>query len=109
MVTDEVEKLLKRTLLKRCQLNLLQKLEQDISLDERERLLLQLEWLEALGDRQKGLLTADQKLLLFSTQEYQKCKQTKTDQEIYENIGVSRRSFYLWKRQKGLLTRKKAK
>ncbi|MBM5720016.1 hypothetical protein [Listeria ivanovii] len=91
-----------RKLLKEKQIQLIFQLEQEENRFVRKRLLEELEYFEALGDEEKGLLTAEQKLLILSPQEYLTYKKTFSDVQISKLIGVSRSSLAEWKRKKGL-------
>ncbi len=91
--------------LRNRQRTIIWRLEEPISERDRRKLLYELEYLEALGDSKKGFLTVEQKMLLFSSEEYLARKQVQTDKQIYEEIGVSRRTFYLWKKSVGLISR----
>lgn len=91
-----------RKLLKEKQIQLIFQLEQEENRFVRKRLLEELEYFEALGDEEKGLLTAEQKLLILSPQEYLTYKKTFSDAQISNLIGISRSSLAEWKRKKGL-------
>ncbi|WP_088810151.1 MULTISPECIES: hypothetical protein [Listeria] len=96
---------MERAELKKRQRAIIYRLEEHLNERDRQKLLCELEYLEALGDSKKGFLTADQKMLLFSSEEYLVRKHVQTDKQIYEEIGVSRRTFYLWKKSAGLIAR----
>nr|EHU9844994.1 hypothetical protein [Listeria monocytogenes] len=95
-----------RKLLKEKQIQLIFQLEQEENRFIRKRLIEELEFFEALGDREKGLLTAEQKLLILTPSEYREYKRTKSDVQISRIIGVSRSSLAEWKRKKGLNRKK---
>lgn len=95
-----------RKLLKEKQIQLIFQLEQEENRFIRKRLIEELEFFEALGDREKGLLTAEQKLLILTPSEYREYKRTKSDVQISRLIGVSRSSLAEWKRKKGLNRKK---
>ncbi|HBM3452340.1 TPA: hypothetical protein LWG56_001837 [Listeria innocua] len=95
-----------RKLLKEKQIQLIFQLEQEKNRFIRKRLIEELEFFEALGDREKGLLTAEQKLLILTPNEYREYKKTKSDVEISNLIGVSRSSLAEWKRKNGLNRKK---
>lgn len=95
-----------RKLLKEKQIQLIFQLEQEKNRFIRKRLIEELEFFEALGDREKGLLTAEQKLLILTPNEYREYKKTKSDVEISKLIGVSRSSLAEWKRKNGLNRKK---
>ncbi|MBC1375954.1 hypothetical protein HCB45_10080 [Listeria sp. FSL L7-0091] len=95
-----------RKLLKEKQIQLIFQLEQEENRFIRKRLIEELEFFEALGDREKGLLTAEQKLLILTPSEYREYKRTKTDLQISKLIGISRSSLAEWKRKKGLNRKK---
>lgn len=95
-----------RKLLKEKQIQLIFQLEQEENRFIRKRLIEELEYFEALGDREKGLLTAEQKLLILTPNEYREHKKTKSDVEISKLIGVSRSSLAEWKRKNGLNRKK---
>ncbi|HAO6109421.1 TPA: hypothetical protein IQB17_001861 [Listeria monocytogenes] len=95
-----------RKLLKEKQIQLIFQLEQEKNRFIRKRLIEELEFFEALGDREKGLLTAEQKLLILTPSEYREYKRTKSDVQISRIIGVSRSSLAEWKRKKGLNRKK---
>ncbi|EQC2227459.1 protein LmaD [Listeria monocytogenes] len=95
-----------RKLLKEKQIQLIFQLEQEKNRFIRKRLIEELEFFEALGDREKGLLTAEQKLLILTPSEYREYKRTKSDVQISRLIGVSRSSLAEWKRKKGLNRKK---
>ncbi len=97
-----------RKLLKEKQIQLIFQLEQEENRFIRKRLIEELEFFEALGDREKGLLTAEQKLLILTPSEYREYKRTKSDVQISRIIGVSRSSLAEWKRKKGLNRKKVA-
>lgn len=82
-----------RKLLKEKQIQLIFQLEQEENRFIRKRLIEELEFFEALGDREKGLLTAEQKLLILTPSEYREYKRTKSDVQISRLIGVSRSSL----------------
>lgn len=65
-----------RKLLKEKQIQLIFQLEQEENRFVRKRLIEELEYFEALGDKEKGLLTAEQKLLILSPNEYLTYKKT---------------------------------
>lgn len=96
-----------RQLLKEKQIQLIFQLEQEENRFIRKRLIEELEYFEALGDREKGLLTAEQKLLILTPSEYREYKKTKSDVQISKLIGVSRSSLADWKRKKGLNRKKR--
>lgn len=96
-----------RQLLKEKQIQLIFQLEQEENRFVRKRLIEELEYFEALGDREKGLLTAEQKLLILTPSEYREYKKTKSDVQISKLIGVSRSSLADWKRKKGLNRKKR--
>lgn len=96
-----------RQLLKEKQIQLIFQLEQEENRFIRKRLIEELEYFEALGDRGKGLLTAEQKLLILTPSEYREYKKTKSDVQISKLIGVSRSSLADWKRKKGLNRKKR--
>ncbi|MBF2598155.1 hypothetical protein [Listeria welshimeri] len=96
-----------RQLLKEKQIQLIFQLEQEENRFIRKRLIVELEYFEALGDREKGLLTAEQKLLILTPSEYREYKKTKSDVQISKLIGVSRSSLADWKRKKGLNRKKR--
>lgn len=96
-----------RQLLKEKQIQLIFQLEQEENRFIRKRLMEELEYFEALGDREKGLLTAEQKLLILTPSEYREYKKTKSDVQISKLIGVSRSSLADWKRKKGLNRKKR--
>ncbi|MBC2277244.1 hypothetical protein HBP70_01310 [Listeria welshimeri] len=96
-----------RQLLKEKQIQLIFQLEQEENRFIRKRLIEELEYFEALGDREKGLLTAEQKLLILTPGEYREYKKTKSDVQISKLIGVSRSSLADWKRKKGLNRKKR--
>ncbi|MBC1248771.1 hypothetical protein HB801_02755 [Listeria welshimeri] len=96
-----------RQLLKEKQIQLIFQLEQEENRFIRKRLIEELEYFEALGDREKGLLTAEQKLLILTPSEYREYKKTKSDVQISKLIGVSRSSLAVWKRKKGLNRKKR--
>ncbi|WP_271004709.1 hypothetical protein [Listeria seeligeri] len=91
-----------RKLLKEKQIQLIFQLEQEENRFVRKRLIEELEYFEALGDKEKGLLTVEQKLLILSPNEYLTYKKTFSDVQISKLIGVSRSSLAEWKRRKGL-------
>ncbi|MBT0132105.1 hypothetical protein G4229_00140 [Listeria seeligeri] len=91
-----------RKLLKEKQIQLIFQLEQEENRFVRKRLIEELEYFEALGDKEKGLLTAEQKLLILSPNEYLTYNKTFSDVQISKLIGVSRSSLAEWKRKKGL-------
>ncbi|EMG28274.1 hypothetical protein X560_1010 [Listeria fleischmannii 1991] len=91
--------------LKKRQKEIIYILEEGVPKQIQQKLLYELEYLEALGDHKKGMLTAEQKMLLFSYEDYLTRKRFQTDKEIYEEIGVSRRTFYLWKKSTGLISK----
>lgn len=93
--------------LKEKQIQLIFQLEQEENRFIRKRLIEELEYFEALGDREKGLLTAEQKLLILTPSEYREYKKTKSDVQISKLIGVSRSSLADWKRKKGLNRKKR--
>lgn len=62
--------------------------------------------MKRLGTEKKGLLTAEQKLLILTPSEYREYKRTKSDVQISRLIGVSRSSLAEWKRKKGLNRKK---
>lgn len=95
-----------RKLLKEKQIQLIFQLEQEKNRFIRKRLIEELEFFEALGDREKGLLTAEQKLIILTPNEYREYKKTKSDVEISKLIGVSRSSLAEWKRKNGLNRKK---
>lgn len=95
-----------RQLLKEKQIQLIFQLEQEEDRFIRKRLIEELEFFEALGDKEKGLLTAEQKLLILTPGEYREYKKTKSDVQISKLIGVSRSSLAEWKRKKGLNRKK---
>lgn len=96
-----------RQLLKEKQIQLIFQLEQEENRFIRKHLIEELEYFEALGDREKGLLTAEQKLLILTPSEYREYKKTKSDVQISKLIGVSRSSLADWKRKKGLNRKKR--
>lgn len=96
-----------RQLLKEKQIQLIFQLEQEENRFIRKRLIEELEYFEALGDKEKGLLTAEQKLLILTPSEYREYKKTKSDVQISKLIGVSRSSLADWKRKKGLNRKKR--
>ncbi|MBF2469391.1 hypothetical protein IA825_02885 [Listeria welshimeri] len=96
-----------RQLLKEKQIQLIFQLEQEENRFIRKRLIEELEYFEALGDREKGLLTAEQELLILTPSEYREYKKTKSDVQISKLIGVSRSSLADWKRKKGLNRKKR--
>ncbi|MBC1967549.1 hypothetical protein HCJ74_10475 [Listeria welshimeri] len=96
-----------RQLLKEKQIQLIFQLEQEENRFIRKRLIEELEYFEALGDREKGLLTAEQKLLILTRSEYREYKKTKSDVQISKLIGVSRSSLADWKRKNGLNRKKR--
>lgn len=84
--------LVTRQQIRKIQTGLLRKLEQTECQTERKVLLGELEYFEAIGDSLKGLpLSAEQKLLLFTKEEYLVRRKRENDQEIYQSLGVSRR------------------
>lgn len=89
-----------RKLLKEKQIQLIFQLEKEANRFVRKRLIEELEYFEALGDEEKGLLTAEQKLLILSPREYLTYKKTFSDVQISNLIGVSRSSLAEWKRKK---------
>ncbi|EUJ26136.1 hypothetical protein MFLO_14317 [Listeria floridensis FSL S10-1187] len=90
--------------LRMLQRQLLHQLELTTTSAKKKALLAKLEYYEAVGDRRKGRkLSADQKLHLFTKEEYLKRRQNEKDAAIYQSIGVSRRLFYLWKKRQGLV------
>ncbi|WP_239256914.1 hypothetical protein [Listeria ilorinensis] len=96
--------MLTREQLREEQFKLLLMMEQTENTMEKRRLIKQLEYFEALGDKLKGLpLTPEQKLLLFTKEEYWLMREKACDREIYEYLHVSRRTFYLWKKKNGLI------
>lgn len=95
-----------RKLLKEKQIQLIFQLEEEENRFIRKRLIEELEFFEALGDREKGLLTAEQKLIILTPNEYREYKKTKSDVEISKLIGVSRSSLAEWKRKNGLNRKK---
>ncbi|EPT8861826.1 TPA: hypothetical protein LWI56_001651 [Listeria innocua] len=95
-----------RKLLKEKQIQLIFQLEQEKNRFIRKRLIEELEFFEALGDREKGLLTAEQKLLILTPNEYCEYKKTMSDIEISKLIGVSRSSLAEWKQKNGLNRKK---
>ncbi|EAC7181298.1 response regulator [Listeria monocytogenes] len=88
--------------LKEKQWLVIKKIEKCKTYKKRKELVKELERLEALGDRAKGLATPTQMLAIFTVGEYKQLSKKLTDVEIAESIGISRASLMEFKRKNGL-------